>query len=197
MTAPFFELGMITENASLVIALGLGVAFGFFLERGGLGNARKLAAQFYLTDLAVLKVMFSAIVTAMLGLFWFSKLGLLDLELVYVLPTFVAPHLVGGLVFGVGFVMGGLCPGTSCVSASTGRIDGLVLLAGMMFGIFVFNEAFPLVAPFYNSTPIGQVTIPELFGVSHGGVVLLVVLGALGSFVLAERLEARGRARDS
>ena len=106
MTAPLFEFGMITDNASLVIALGLGIVFGFFLERGGLGNAKKLAAQFYLTDLTVLKVMFSAIVTAMLGLFWFSKLGLLDLSRVYVLPTFFLPHLVGGLVFGVGFVMG-------------------------------------------------------------------------------------------
>lgn len=197
MTAPFFEFGMITENASLVIALGLGVAFGFFLERGGLGNATKLAAQFYLTDLTVLKVMFSAIVTAMLGLFWFSKLGLLDLSRLYVLPTFFAPHLVGGLVFGVGFVMGGLCPGTSCVSASTGRIDGLMVLAGMMFGIFVFNEAFPLVASFYNSTPMGQITIPELFGLSHGGVVLLIVVAAIGSFLLAGRLEARAKRRDA
>ncbi len=197
MTAPFFEFGMITENASLVIALGLGVAFGFFLERGGLGNATKLAAQFYLTDLTVLKVMFSAIVTAMLGLFWFSKLGLLDLSRLYVLPTFFAPHLVGGLVFGVGFVMGGLCPGTSCVSASTGRIDGLLVLAGMMFGIFVFNEAFPLVSSFYNSTPMGQITIPELFGLSHGGVVLLIVVAAIGSFLLAGRLEARAKRRDA
>ncbi len=197
MTAPFFEFGMITENASLVIALGLGVAFGFFLERGGLGNATKLAAQFYLTDLTVLKVMFSAIVTAMLGLFWFSKLGLLDLSRLYVLPTFFAPHLVGGLVFGVGFVMGGLCPGTSCVSASTGRIDGLLVLAGMMFGIFVFNEAFPLVASFYNATPMGQITIPELFGLSHGGVVLLIVVAAIGSFLLAGRLEARAKRRDA
>ncbi len=197
MTAPFFEFGMITENASLLIALGLGVAFGFFLERGGLGNATKLAAQFYLTDLTVLKVMFSAIVTAMLGLFWFSKLGLLDLSRLYVLPTFFAPHLVGGLVFGVGFVMGGLCPGTSCVSASTGRIDGLLVLAGMMFGIFVFNEAFPLVASFYNSTPMGQITIPELFGLSHGGVVLLIVVAAIGSFLLAGRLEARAKRRDA
>ncbi len=193
MTAPLYEFGLITDNASLAIAIGLGIAFGFFLERGGLGNANKLAAQFYLTDLAVLKVMFSAIVTAMLGLFWFSKLGLLDLDRVYVLPTFFAPHLVGGLVFGVGFVMGGLCPGTSCVSASTGRIDGLVLLAGMMFGIFVFNEAFPLVASFYNSTPMGQVTIPEVLGLSHGGVVLLIVVGAIGSFLLAGRLEARAK----
>ena len=98
-----------------------GIAFGWFLERGGMGNARKLAGQFYFTDLSVLKLMFSAIVTAMLGLFWLSWAGLLDLSRVYVPETFIAPQLVGGLVFGVGFAIGGLCPGTSCVAAATGR----------------------------------------------------------------------------
>ncbi len=197
MTAPLFEFGLLSVNAGLAVALVLGVAFGWFLERGGLGNACKLAGQFYLTDLTVLKVMFSAIVTAMLGLFWLAALGVLDLSRIYVLPTFVLPHLVGGVVFGLGFVMGGLCPGTSCVAASSGRLDGLVLLGGMLCGIVVFNEAFPLVAGFYDSTPLGQVTIPELVGVSHGGLIFAVVLAALGSFALAEWLETRaaGRAR--
>ncbi|MEJ2237836.1 MAG: YeeE/YedE thiosulfate transporter family protein [Gemmatimonadales bacterium] len=193
MSAPFYEFGLIGDNAGLMVALVLGVGFGFFLERGGLGNALKLSAQFYLTDLTVLKVMFSAIVTAMLGLFWLSKIGLVDLSRVYLLPTFVLPQLLGGAVFGLGFVMGGLCPGTSCVSASSGRIDGLALLGGMLFGILVFNEAFPLFSGFYYSTDIGQVTIPQVLGVSYGVMVFVVVLAALASFHLAERLEMRAR----
>ncbi len=191
MNAPFYEFGLFSEDMSLLFALVLGVAFGWFLERGGLGNARKLAGQFYLTDLTVLKVMFSAIMTAMLGLFWLSWLGLVDLSMIYVLPTYVLPQLAGGIVFGLGFVMGGLCPGTSCVAASTGRLDGVALMGGMAFGILLFNEAFPLLETFYSSTPMGQVTIPQLLGVSHGLVVFAIVLMALGSFVLAERVEAR------
>ncbi len=193
MSAPFYEFGLFGQEASLLVALAIGVAFGFFLERGGLGNARKLAGQFYLTDLAVLKVMFSAIVTAMLGLFWLSQLGLVDLSRVYLLPTYVAPHSIGGVVFGVGFVMGGLCPGTSCVAASSGRLDGVVLLGGMLFGILLFNEAFPLVRGLYYSTDLGQVTIAQLVGLPYGVLVFAVVVVALGSFVVAERIEARAR----
>ena len=191
MNAPYYELGFLSENGGLVVALVIGLAFGFFLERGGMGNARKLAGQFYLTDLTVFKMMFSAIVTAMLGLFWLSRLGVLDLSMVYLPPTYVLPQLLGGLVFGVGFVMGGLCPGTSCVAASSGRLDGLVLVAGMLFGVFLFNEIYPLVAGVYSATPMGQVTIPELLGLSHGIVLFAVVVLALIGFVFAERIEAR------
>jgi hypothetical protein len=76
--APLYEYGRFGDGASLAVAVLLGIAFGWFLERGGMGSARKLAGQFYLTDLSVLKLMFSAILTAMLGLFWLSWAGLLD-----------------------------------------------------------------------------------------------------------------------
>src|SRR5688572_1952067 len=135
MRMPFFEFGAFSETGSRTAAVLVGVAFGWCLERAGLGNARKLAGQFYLTDLTVLKVMFSAIVTAMLGAFWLARLGVLDLSRVYVPETYLLPQLVGGLVFGVGFAVGGLCPGTSCVAAAAGRGDGLALVLGMFAGV--------------------------------------------------------------
>jgi len=192
--APFADFGYIGPGTGLLTALALGIAFGFFLERGGLGNAVKLAGQFYLTDLTVFKVMFAAIVTAMLGLFWLSVLGLVQLPLVFVPPTYLLPHLAGGLVFGVGFVVGGLCPGTSCVSASSGRLDGLAVLGGMLLGILGFNEAFPLVEALYRATPRGSVTIPQLLGLPHGVLVAATVAAALLGFVAAERIERRARA---
>lgn len=191
MSAPLYEFGYLTDSASLAVAVVLGFGFGFFLERGGLGNARKLAGQFYLTDLTVLKVMFSAIVTAMLGLFWLGWLGIVDLSVVYLLPTWTVPQLVGGLVFGAGFVIGGLCPGTSCVAAATGRLDGFALLAGMFLGIIAFNESYPMFAGFYDSYAMGQVTLADVAGLPYGVMVLCVVVAAIGAFALAERLEAR------
>ena len=187
--APLAEFGYVGSAAGLFVALGLGIAFGFFLERGGLGNAVKLAGQFYLTDLTVFKVMFAAIVTAMLGLFWLAALGAVQLPLVFVPPTFVLPQLAGGVVFGVGFVVGGLCPGTSCVSASSGRLDGLAVLGGMVVGIVAFNEAFPLIAAFYGATPLGSLTIPQALGLPHGLMVAATVGAALLGFLAAERLE--------
>ena len=191
MMAPFYELGRVGDGTSLAIAVLLGIAFGWFLERGGMGNARKLSGQFYFTDLSVLKLMFSAIVTAMLGLFWLSWAGLLDLSRVYVPETFIAPQLVGGLVFGVGFVVGGLCPGTSCVAAATGRKDGLALMGGMLAGIFVFGEAFPVIGKFADSTARGAWTLPQALELSHGTVVGMIVAAALGAFAGAEWLERR------
>lgn len=191
MMAPFYEFGRFGDGASLVVAVLLGVAFGWFLERGGMGNARKLSGQFYFTDLSVLKLMFSAILTAMLGLFWLSWAGLLDLSRVYVPETYVAPQIVGGVVFGVGFATGGLCPGTSCVAAATGRKDGWALIAGMLAGVFVFGEAFPAIGTFADSTARGSWTLPEALGLSYGVVVGIIVAAALGAFAGAEWLERR------
>ena len=74
--------------AGLVLAVLLGFGFGFSLERGGFGSSRRLAAQFYFHDMTVFKVMFTAIITAMVGLFGPRRLGLVDLAYVWINPTF-------------------------------------------------------------------------------------------------------------
>lgn len=186
MNAPFFKFDYFGTDVSLIIAFVIGIAFGFALERGGFGRATILAAQFYFTNMRVLKVMFTAIVTAMLGIFFLSVIGFLDLSLIYLTPTNVLPDLVGGLVAGVGFVIGGYCPGTSVVAFATGKIDALVYLLGMLFGIFVFGEMFPLIEDFYNSTAMGSITLPQYFNIPYGVVVFLVVLMAVGAFAAAE-----------
>jgi hypothetical protein len=189
MTAPFFKFGLFGENIGLVVAFVIGIGFGFFLERAGFGNARTLAAQFYFTDLRVFKVMFTAIVTAMLGVFYLSVLGVMDLSQVYLTPTFLASQVAGGLILGIGFVVGGYCPGTACVGVATGRIDALVLFAGIFAGIFGFGELYPLVRGFYGSTDMGQLTLPQVTGLPYGLLVFAVVLMALGGFAGAEWVE--------
>lgn len=191
MTAPYFELGYFGARGALLAALIIGIAFGWCLESAGMGSARKLAGQFFLTDLTVFKVMFSAIVTAMLGLFWLGRLGVLDLSRVYVPETYLVPQLVGGLVFGVGFALGGLCPGTSCVAAVTGRLDGVALVLGMWSGVLATGLSFPTLAQFYERTPRGVLTLPQVAHIPYGVAVLLVVLAALAGFTGAERIEAR------
>jgi hypothetical protein len=174
-----------------VIAALIGIAFGWTLERAGLGSAPKLAGQFYLTDLTVFKVMFSAIVTAMLGAFWLSRLGVLDLSQVYVPETFLLPQLAGGLLFGAGFVIAGLCPGTSCVAAATGRGDGAMVMLGMFSGVLVTGLAFAPLRRFYESTARGSLTLPEFLHVPSGVVVVAIVAMALIGFQVAERVEKR------
>jgi uncharacterized protein len=159
--------------ATLAVALALGLAFGFILERAGFGSARKLTAVFYFYDMSVVKVMFTAIVTAMAGLFVLSAAGALDLAELYVEPTNYAGAVVGGLLFGTGFVVGGYCPGTSIAACATGRIDAFGFLAGMLAGVYLFAELLPGVDAWARATARGEVTLPSLTGLSMGWFVLL------------------------
>jgi hypothetical protein len=117
---------------NLALALVLGLGFGYCLERAGFGSARKLTAVFYLYDMAVVKVMFTAIVTAMAGLFALSAAGFLDLGELYLEPTNFVAQALGGAVFGAGFIVGGYCPGTSIAAIATGRKDAKVFAVGML-----------------------------------------------------------------
>lgn len=191
MNSPFYKFNLFNADVSLIIAFVIGIGFGFMLERGGFGSAKILAAQFYLGNMRVLKVMFSAIVTAMIGVYFLSVIGFMDLSLIYISETYIIPQVLGGLILGVGFVIGGYCPGTSMVAFSTGKIDGFVYVLGIFFGIFVFGEMFPLFTDFYYSTNLGSVTIPSFFGLSYGLVVFLVILMAIGAFAAAEWSEKK------
>ena len=189
MNAPLAAQGLIGEGGALAVALVLGLFFGFFLERAGFGSSRKLAAQFYLYDMAVLKVMFTAIVTAATGLWLFSAIGWLDLSEIYLVPTFVLPQFVGGLVLGVGFVVGGYCPGTSVAGMATGRIDAMVYGLGMLAGLALYAEAYPALEAWTKTTALGELTWPEFLGLSRGLLVLLVAAMAGLMFWGATRIE--------
>lgn len=173
-------------------ALLIGAAFGWFLEQGGMGNALRIAGQFYFRDLAVMKVMFAAIMTTALGLFWFSRLNVLDYDALQFLETFTWPQAVGGLVFGAGFLIGGLCPGTSCVALASGRLDGGALLLGLVAGIAIFNESFDYLESFYYSGASGPLHLPQLLGQSHAAALLALVAAGLAAFAAAEFIERRG-----
>ena len=153
----------------------IGFGFGYALEISGFGNSKKLAAQFYFKELTVLKVMFTAIVVAMVLIFAASGLGLLDYNLVWVNPTYLWPGIVGGLIMGVGFIVGGFCPGTSLVAMVTKKIDGLFFVLGGLFGIFVFGEVVDYFAIFWNSSYYGRLTLMDVFNLPTGVVVVLVV----------------------
>ncbi len=189
MSAPLSEFGYFGVQAGYVFAFLIGIGFGFCLERAGFGSSRKLAAIFYLRDFTVLKVMFTAVVTAMLGSVLLSKLGILDLSLVHVSPTFVLPFLAGGLLFGVGFVVGGYCPGTAVVGAMSGGIDAMAFLLGMIGGVLVWSLGYPIWEGFASSTGLGRKMLYDVLPLSAGVVALLVSLMAVGAFLGAEKLE--------
>jgi hypothetical protein len=192
MFAPIELIFNVQEEISLVMAFIIGIGFGFFLERGGFGNSRKLALQFYFRDLTVFKVMFTAIITAMTGLILFNGFGWLDLQLIYINPTYLWSGIVGGLIMGAGFVVGGYCPGTGFVGLATLKTDALFYLAGAFLGMFVFGEIIPVLNAFFTSGFLGNtLTVPGFLGVSPGVVGFVVILMALAGFWGSEALEKK------
>ncbi len=177
-------------TAGILVTLAIGFCFGFVLERAGFGNARNLAAQFYLYDMRVLKVMFTAIVTAMLLVFASSALGWLDFSHVWVPPTYLWPGVVGGFILGIGFIIGGYCPGTSLVSMATLKVDGALFALGVFGGLLVFAGTAPVVWEFWNHAGFyGRLTLFDLLGADAGVVVVGVFAMAVGAFGFAEWME--------
>lgn len=168
----------------------IGFFFGYVLESSGFGNSKKLAAQFYFKDMTVLKVMFGAIVTAMVLIFTMVGLGLLDYNQVWVNPTYMSSGILGGLIMGVGFIVGGFCPGTSLVAMATRKIDGLFFVIGGLTGIFLFGETEQFYDLWWNySGYLGRLTIMDWLDLPAGVVVTGVVCMALFMFWGAEQLE--------
>ena len=186
---PLHLTELLGKYGAYLVFLLIGFGFGFVLESSGFGNSKKLAAQFYFKDMTVLKVMFGAIVTAMVLVFASSAIGLLDYNLVWVNPTYLWPGIIGGLIMGVGFIIGGFCPGTSLVAAATWKLDGIFFVLGVIFGIFVFGETVRSIDLFWNSSYMGRFTIMDWLGLPTGWVVLIIVLMALFMFWGSEQLE--------
>lgn len=195
MITTFFGAGTLDSTGAFVVALLVGLVFGVALERAGFGSSRRLAGIFYFRDLAVLKVMFTAMVTAMLGLSYLTGLDVLPQEQLFLLPTTYGAQIVGGLIFGVGFVMSGWCPGTAAVGLASGRIDALVFLAGAIGGSVLFNELYATLEPLTQLGARGVRFAWEDLGIPHPVFAAAFVLVAVGCFWVSEYVERRRAAR--
>jgi thiosulfate/3-mercaptopyruvate sulfurtransferase len=190
MINTFFSNGTLDSPAAFLASFLIGLAFGVALERAGFGSSKRLAGIFYFRDMAVMKVMFTAVIVAMLGVSYAKAFGWVTTDNVYFLHTLVAAQIVGGLIFGVGFVMGGWCPGTAAVGLASGKIDALVFLVGAVGGSILYNEAYPILAPL-TANDRGVVFGFESLGVSEAGFAFAFTLIAVGCFWGAEVIERR------
>lgn len=187
---PLDKLGLIPGWYGMEIAVLAGFFFGLALERAGFADPRKLVNIFYLRDFAVLRVMFTAIVTCAVGLGVLWAAGLYRMELIYILPTKLTAQIIGGFIIGVGFVVGGYCPTTSVVAAVTGRLDAVVFLLGMCLGVVGFFVPFRLWSGLYEGVQ-GQILVPEVLGLSWGVTLLLIVVMAACMFMVAAWVEKK------
>lgn len=192
-----YALGQLDTPLGLLLAMLIGVGFGFWLERAGFGCSRKLTAIFYLRDFAVLKVMFAAMATAALGLQLLAGFGAIDLAALYVPESILWPQALGGALFGLGFVTGGWCPGTAAVGLASGRVDALVFLVGAGCGSLAFAGLVPHLGDWLQTGGSTTGALPELLGIPGAVAALLLAAVALGAFALVTRIEHRQRQRSA
>ncbi|QWD64693.1 YeeE/YedE thiosulfate transporter family protein [Polynucleobacter sp. MWH-UH2A] len=178
--------------SEILSGLLLGMGFGFVLERAGFGNPNKLTGQFRLSDWSVFKVMFTAIVFASVGLFLLEKIGLVDAGNLFVPPAFLGAAAIGGALVGAGFAIGGYCPGTSVVGFMSGRIDAAIFLIGLLLGTVLFAGIYPGIE---FLTTFGEYSkadsLPDALNVSALSVDVVMVIAAIGVFILGSWMEKK------
>lgn len=189
--APLLTSPDTTQWINFFIALVIGIGFGFALEQAGFSSSRKLAGMFYGYDTTVLKVFFTAAIVALVGSQFLSYFGWLDLDLVFVNQFYVLPAIVGGIIMGGGFVMGGFCPGTGISAAAIGKVDALFYLLGGFAGAYLFAETYPYIAGFADGTYKGPAKIHEWLGVSSTVFTFILILVAAAMFWIAEKAERK------
>jgi rhodanese-related sulfurtransferase/uncharacterized membrane protein YedE/YeeE len=186
---PLIPQGFVNPDLNLFFAFIIGLGFGYVLEQAGFSSSRKLAGVFYGYDFVVLRVFFTAAITAMTGLLAFSYIGWVDYSLLYINPTFLWSAIIGGVIMGFGFIMGGFCPGTSLVGAVIGKIDAMFFIIGMFIGVFFFGQFYSFFETIYTGNNLGSVFVYESLGMGRGWFALMLIVVALLAFVITQRIE--------
>lgn len=167
-----------SHKAQMVIGLLLGIGFGFFLQKGNVTSYDVIIGQLLLTDFTVLKLMLSAVIVGLIGLHLLKYLGWIEF---HVFRGSVGSTVIGGCIFGLGFAILGLCPGTLAGAIGTGQMDALFGGGvGMLIGAGIFTHFYPMInRRFMDRGVFPADTIPELIGLPAWmvAVVLTVLMG--------------------
>lgn len=188
---PLYPLGIIDQGWYLLIIFFIGLFFGLVLEQSGFSSSRKLAGVFYGYDFVVLKVFFTAGITAMSGLVILGYLGMVDLSLITVNSNFLVSAVTGGVIMGFGFVLGGFCPGTSVTGAVIGKIDAMFFIGGIFIGIFIFGTFDATFNKLYTGYYFDHEMLSTTLGISKHLLIFLFILMALGAFIVATYFERK------
>lgn len=178
----------VSPAPQLLAGVLFGLAFGFLLQKGGVGKFNVLVGQLLLQDFTVAKVMLTAIVVGMIGVLTLHHFGKVELHLK---PTRIGANLIGGLLFGAGFALLGYCPGTAAVALGQGSWDALFGMVGLVAGSWIFAE----LSEWSKKTvekwgDLGEVVLPDLVRMPRSAfaiglaVVLVVVILALERFTI-------------
>ncbi len=170
------------KRKQLFLGFLIGVAFGFLLDRGGATDFNIIVNQLLLRDFRVLKIIFTAIITGMIGVHIIVRYLPPELQ---PKPCQWKPIIIGGLIFGVGFAVLGLCPGTAAGAMGTGAIHAIFGVIGMLLGAGIFASVYTYIEDFMAESDLGPVTIPESLEINKWWIILVfsIILAAIMFFL--------------
>ncbi len=181
---PFFTTGMFDNSVNLFLAVFIGIAFGIIFVRAGFSTSAHIAPVFYFRNIMVAQVMVSAIVTTATLIFIGVLLGYIDYSKIYIPTTYLWPYFIGGLLFGIGMVMSGWCPGTAISGVATGKIDAIIFLLGVMAGMYFYFDIYEYIKDFVNSSNVGRYTIAKALGFQEDNLKISYLVTFVASFGL-------------
>ena len=188
---PLIPNEFIPAEWNFVLAILIGITFGYIMEASGFSSSRKLVGVFYGYDFAVLKVFFTACIVALIGLNYMDYLNWIDLTQLFVQPTYLWAAIIGGFIMGIGFLAGGFCPGTSLCAVGIGKLDGIVFTIGLFIGILIFSESFAWIQPLYENSNLGHITLDKTLGISPYLIIFIFTLIAILAFYMSDVIRKR------
>lgn len=179
---PLVKMGEIATGWDFVIAFVIGIVFGIAMEQAGFSSSKKITGWIFGYDFTVIRVFFTAAIVAMIGLVVMQYVGWINFDELFINPTYLWSIVVGGSMMGAGFAIGGFCPGTSVVAVAIGKKDAMVFFVGILIGVFIFSEGYPIWEELYNGSAYGQLLISDVLGVSKGVWAFIFIIIAFGTF---------------
>jgi hypothetical protein len=171
----------------LLYGLITGIIFGFLLQKARVIRYDKQLGALCLIDMTIVKFMLSTILVAMVGTYLLKDLGLVKLS---IKPTILGGVILGGLIFGIGWGFLGYCPGTSAGALGEGRYDAIWGILGMLVGAGLYAEAYPgMKKTVLTWGDLGKITFPQILGVNHWIIIVIIVIGGLLLFRWFEKKE--------
>ena len=174
------------KKTQLIFGLAMGIIFGFLLEKGGVAKYDVIMGQLLLKDFTVIKIMLSAVVVGMIGIYFLKGVGMVEL---HSKPGSIGMTVIGGLIFGIGFALLGYCPGTISAAIGQGNLDALLGgFIGILIGSGIFAHLYPRLEKVLQKGWFGEITFPELFKVNPWLVILPLCLLIIIFFYWLESL---------
>ena len=179
----------VAEVSKLITGALFGLIFGFLLQKGGVGKYNVLIGQLLLQDWTVVKIMLTAIVVGMIGVFTLHHFAKVNLHLK---PTRFGANIIGGLLFGVGFALMGYCPGTAAVALGQGSWDALFGMVGLIAGSWIFAELSGWTKQTIEKWgDLGKVLLPDLLNVPRGVFVICFAAALTALLVVLQQFTIR------